>query len=231
MGMNETELCESFREELEQCGCVVHAETSGFDMLVIGPNGIQIGVEAKTRPNVDVLAQALDRDYWPGHALKGPDYRSVLVPRCGARFRAVASALRVVVWRAGTSRYGLNNILSAMADPFSLLAKKMAWTYPVPCWVPELDFKLRAGVPSPRSVTPWKIKAVKLCLRLRDKGYVTSLDFNDVGLPLTEFWRLRLRNYGRVKLNGRSYVKYVDRGGPELPDVKNPEIVQGLAAA
>jgi hypothetical protein len=101
--------------------------------------------------------------------------------------------------------------------------------------VPPIDFEVPAGVPSPRSVTPWKVGAVRLCMLLREQGFVTSRDFKDCGIAFSPYWRRKLRNYGRVRrpsTNGRSVMlaRYIPLPNAVLPDEENPEIVVGLKA-
>jgi hypothetical protein len=81
--------------------------------------------------------------------------------------------------------------------------------YPVP--------HLRAGQPSPRPLTAWREAAIRLCIRLRDRGFVTTHDFRELGIskrrwtdPVSGF--LVADGYeGRVS-------RYRQRPGARLPD-------------
>lgn len=236
--MKEEELCQGFKEIVEKVGGVVYAETAGFDMLVVGPDGLQIGIEAKLRANVDVLVQALNGDVWPGRPKKaGPDYRAVLVPKCSEAFRVVAGQLHVWVFDLSGSNADIVNFdLQFFSDFETYIHNHYVWQYNKACWVPPTTFNIPAGVPSPRSVTPWKIGAVRLCMRLRAQGFVTSRDFTECGIAFSPYWRRKLRGYGRVQRpspNGRKTVllmRYIQRNGSKLPDEENPTIVDGLRA-
>lgn len=239
--MKEADLCSEFKTIIEKVGGVAYAETAGFDMLVVGPDGLQIGVEAKLRANVDVLAQVLNGDSWPGRPRRaGPDYRAVLVPKCSEAFQIVARELHIWVFdlsranRSGNTDL-INFDLMFFGDFDSYIHDHYAWQYNKPCWVPPTDFEVPAGVPSPRSVTPWKIGAVRLCMKLREQGYVTSRDFRDCGIAFSPYWRRKMRNYGRVRCNSNNgrpvmLAKYIQLPNTTLPDQENPEIVKGLQA-
>ena len=64
-------------------------ETAGWDLLLVNPDGVQIGIEAKLSLNPKVLDQAL-----PGRwgEERGPDYRAVLVPADGLQHHMTAIA-------------------------------------------------------------------------------------------------------------------------------------------
>lgn len=239
--MKEEDLCSEFKSIVEAVGGIVYAETAGFDMLIVGPEGLQIGVEAKLRANVDVLAQALNGDKWPGRPNHvGPDYRAVLVPKAKPAFREVASAAHVWVFDLAkatrdANRDVLHFDMMFFGDPESYVHRHYLWQYNRPCWVPPTDFGVPAGVPSPRSVTPWKIGAVRLCMLLREQGFVTSRDFRDCGIAFSPYWRRKLRNYGSVRRpssNGKTVVlaRYIPLPHAVLPDEENPKIVEGLRA-
>ena len=79
-------------------------------------------------------------------------------------------------------------------------------------------------------MTPWKVKALRLCIVLRDRGYITSKDFKDLGLSPT-VWRSRwLVPDGKVRVNNRAVQKLVPRPGVALPDEGHPEVVKALRA-
>jgi len=239
--MKEEELCRDFKGIVETVGGIAYPETAGFDLLIVGPDGLQIGVEAKLRANVDVLVQALNGDTWPGMVHRpGPDYRAVLVPKCSDAFRVVAMQLHVWVFALDGAldqvREIVNFDMAFFGDFNNYIHSHYVWEYNKPCWVPPTNFDVPAGVPSPRSVTPWKLGAVRLCMMLRAQGFVTSRDFTSCGIAFSPYWRRKLRGYGRVqrpapKGDGTvQLMRYIQKPNTTLPDEENPAIVVGLKA-
>jgi len=94
---SEAALCADFSVAAAAQGWTIYPETSGWDLLLV-KGGTQIGVQAKLRPNLKVLAQAAQPLQW-GRC--GPDFLSVLVPDCEGEFRAVAQAAGIMVlWKS-----------------------------------------------------------------------------------------------------------------------------------
>lgn len=90
---NEAALCAAFIEALPK-EWTAYAETAGYDIVLVGPGGVQIGVEAKLTLNAKVLAQIIDgRKY----CRPGPDFRAVLVGRVVAENAVLAKELGVTV--------------------------------------------------------------------------------------------------------------------------------------
>ena len=90
---NEAALCAAFIEALPK-EWTAYAETAGYDIVLVGPGGVQIGVEAKLTLNAKVLAQIIDgRKY----CRPGPDFRAVLVGRIVAENAVLAKELGVTV--------------------------------------------------------------------------------------------------------------------------------------
>lgn len=178
-----------------------------------------MGVQAKLKDNVEVLAQAL---------AMGPNVKAVLVPMASKKFRKVANALGIYIIEglirkkdALGRKYWAREIKTDL-DKYS----KKHLNYPKNlCWVPDVEINVPAGVKSPRLITEWKIKAIKLCFKLNEKGYVTSKDFKDAKLSMT-IWKIKwLVDSG--KKEGK-LVKYTRNTGAKLPDELYPEIVEAL---
>ena len=154
----EADLCDAFVAKARAEGLVVHAETSGWDLLVVDPiGGMQVGVQAKLRANCDVLAQAIG---YP-EARVGPDLHAVLVVDAVPAFRQVAARLRVTVF----DHVDLDPLL---ADPLITLAKRLEgaplWSHEEREWVPPIEIEcVTGGLSGPRQLTPWKIAALELC--------------------------------------------------------------------
>lgn len=216
----ESDLCADFRDAAESDGWVVYPERAGWDLVLVWPGeapvpsgatlleeGSQVGVEAKLRANADVLAQAI------GHPMReGPDYRAVLVPKASEAFVAVARAIGLGVYtyrHCGSWRYrgGWERPRKTVAAP------ARHWAPRKRLWLPPVVPRHAAGVPSPRPLTPWRVRALRLCHRLRHQGYVTTQDFRELGLSM-DAWRDR---WVRRQYPGRGAV-YVMVPGAELPD-------------
>ena len=209
----ENELCDVLIKYARSLGWKVYPETSGWDLLLV--KDIQIGVQAKLKDNVEVLSQALS---------SGPNIKAVLVPRASPEFRTVANALGIFIIEglvrikdALGRRYWIKQIKTDL-DKYN----KKHLTYPKNvCWVPDVEINVPAGVKSPRSVTEWKVKAIKLCIKLNERGFLTSKDFKSAKVSMT-IWKIKwLVDSG--KKDGK-LTKYVKNPNAKLPDELYPEI-------
>lgn len=222
-------LCDVFLEKARAEGLRCHPEASGWDVLVVDPeSGEQAGVEAKLRPNVHVLYQAtVQREHGPG-----PAVHAVLVPSASEAFSWVAEELRVAVvegWRLipEETRHG-HRAPVLVRD--ALFDRAPRWSHLRPAWEPEVEVLQSAGAPGPRRTTPWKIAAVKLCLRLRVEGSVRRMDV--VRDPvLGGSWSLWSQRWlDPISRDGRVTI-YGPRPGAKLPDEMYPRLAEALAAA
>lgn len=226
---SEALLCDVFIEKARAEGLVCHPEASGWDLLIVDPeSGEQAGVEAKLRPNVHVLYQATRAiEHRPG-----PAVHAVLVPSATEAFSWVAEELRVVVvegWRLVPEE-----TRHAWRDPIgvrsALFDRTPRWTHSEPAWEPEVEVIQSAGVPGPRTITPWKIAAVKLCMKLRAEGSVRRRDVLDDPV-LKGSWSLWSQRWlVPVGRDGRETI-YGPRPGAELPDEMYPRLAEALLAA
>lgn len=224
----EAELCQVLAAQAREEGWVPYPETGGWDLLLVRPrDGFQVGVQAKLRPNVDVLAQALVAE-----RSKGPEVHAVLVPSCSDAFRKVARDLRLLVLEGA-------NLDASWRAASGMGARGMAYTsleYVVPraplhhhvqgrCWVPPFVPQLPAGVPGPRQVTQWQVGAAKLCALLRERGAegVTRAEATALGLSFTR-WEQAWLN----KVPGTKPARYVPVAGIALPDEDFPYVAAGL---
>lgn len=216
----EAELCHEFVTLARQTGCHVHCEVDGWDIVLVSPAGVQIGIQAKLRPTIDVLAQALTNERDPG-----PEVHAVLVPAANWPFVAVAQAARIFVFQGC--------LIDARFDFHRIFSTAPRWKHPKPAWVPEVQVITPAGVPSPKSVTPWKMGAVKICLLARTRGYVTRADLKQ--FKLHEAWwfdpkwgpMLSPRYANGERVRGEYVLHKPDN--PKSPDLRWPEIVDALA--
>lgn len=200
---NEAALCAAFIAALPE-GWTAYAETAGFDILLVRSiDGAQIGVEAKMTLNAKVLLQSVEGIYSAhGSEREGPDFRAALVPygAAGAEMKSIATYLGVTVIECRAGGEGEQQVEAEVAkhgeyyrpyasknyEPFKpeLPDAKFQWREtwadycpakrcPVPDYVPDVV----AGASGPSQLSEWKIKAIKICILLERRGFVTGADF------------------------------------------------------
>ena len=138
---------------------------------------IQIGIEAKLALNAKVISQVLEPDtYW--HAAEtGPDYRAVLVPAyASGGLEGICRRLDVTVIRMG-DRSRFDPYLPSESYSHERWRDQCPWSrVTLPEFVPDCE----AGTPAPTRLTPWKIKAIRIAVLLKRRGYVTRADFTAI---------------------------------------------------
>jgi hypothetical protein len=227
----ESELCDVLIEYARKNGWKVYCETSGYDLLLV--RDIQIGVQAKLKANIDVLAQVIDgiQSYNTHHKNinPSPHLRAVLVPHASIEFYKVASALGIFViegatleWNYKTIENYWNKKIDTDLDGYN---KNYLIMPKYNCWIPEVEINIPAGVKSPKIITEWKVKAVKLCILLEERGYLTSQDFKDMKVSMGLWVKKWLLN--TKEKNGKLF-KYVRNARATLPDQLYPEIVEAI---
>lgn len=228
----EADLCDALIRDATRERYAVHPETSEWDVLLVDPaTGLQVGIEAKLRPNVEVLSQAVRKD----ERQPGPDVHAVLVPNATAAFTDIAERLRILVLDS-TDLFSLKPAYFGTRLSYDLLRARIEqaprWSHPSRAWVPENPVVVTAGTPSPRRVTEWKIAAVKLCVRTRERGYATSADMKELKLSKSFWFQGRLplfekhRDVAGKPIRGQ-YV-FRDPGHDSHPDRRWPEITASL---
>ena len=227
--MTEAELCAEFMAWARGKGHRCYPEWAGWDILVETSDGLQVGVEAKLRGNLKVLAQAIV----PRGTLRGPDYHAALVPKASSDFKAVARENRI--WVIDWSRKPRPNEFMPRRRgllPLDLAGiSPMRWRHHDRHEVPPVEeLNQPAGVPSPSGLTWWKIRAIKLCLRLESRGYVTTRDFKEFGIAAGSTWINRWIRWDGTK-EGRChhYVAMAEPLDPR-PDQLHPEVTEALRA-
>lgn len=242
----EEELCAAFAPVARAAGWDVHSEVNGTDMLlvatatcsteqleargtgapgrcVVAP-GTQLVVEAKLRGNFDVLVQALPPDPYRRNAA---DFYAALVPTAPSGFRAVASrcgvnTIEAARWDGWNEKWVLNPQLDF------LNYRHVRTPGQKPRWVPPVLVEAPAGQPSPRSLTPWKLAAVRLCLEFEGRDIHAS-DFKAAGIDMKR-WRDHgwLVNTGRKAGRKATYRLCGPDHTPKRPDMDYPEIAAAL---
>lgn len=220
-------------QRAKDMGWKVFPETGNHDLLLVAGEGVktknarpgdQIGVQAKLSGNVEVLAQAMP-DHW---GEKGPHWHAVLVPVAVKEFDQVARRLGLLTFEA-TKRVWKEHRWRrerSIEHELTYLPPVMRHYYTEPEWHPDVEILVPAGVKSPRSVTPWKVKSVRLCLDAIERGFLTIYDFRQAGVNITTW-----KQYGWVEASGEKHgraMKYklvLDQNPPHL---KWPEITERL---
>jgi hypothetical protein len=217
--MSEVELCAAFIAWVQaNSDWLVYPETGGFDMLLVAPDGAQLGIEAKLGCTAKLLDQALPRNCFSGAA--GPDFRGVLLPLCPSyEAHELLDSLGLLAF------YG-----SRIDERFhgSSLVDRAGWSH----WAPEQRIELprfvpdvAAGAPSPIRLTKSKIAALKLIALIELRGYVVPQDFRDLDVD-SRRWTNPAS--GLLQLDGEG--RYV-RGEKLLFDKQHPRVFAEIVAA
>lgn len=203
----EAALCDLFIEDMRAMGgWTIYPETAGFDILLVREStGHQLGVEAKLSLNAKVADQILPSvhaGYDQGR--EGPDFRAVIVPYIGESSEGIAKMLRILgvqvwapdAWRPSAAfmhfqlgRHGNDARAFDVADG-DLMPWDIAWHDWNParrCKLPEIVPNVRAGVPAPMRLTPWKIGALKVIADLEVFGFVTAKSVRDHSIDARRF--------------------------------------------
>lgn len=227
----EEQLCTTLIDEARASGWLVFPETSEYDLLLVATNevrtaniktGEQIGIHAKMHPNVEVLYQALPMM----HGDRGPSYHAILVPVASLEFRSVAYRCGIVViegarYERHSRAYRRTTGMSALYLP-----AHQRHYYSEPLWYPDMEINTPAGVRSPKKITPWKVKAVRLCLEGLEKGFLLNADFRTSGVSMT-LWRQKKWILATDQHIGRS-LKYTINEAADPPHKQWPEIADKL---
>ena len=193
-------MCAAFIRDADRLGWDAYPETGGYDIVMSHrKHGWQVGVEAKQQFNAHVVCQAADRlgSTW---RTGGPDFLAVLTPDGGDGYVAqIARKLGIVVIRAlgepdkrgftrldgGGSCLAFNPHLPGESIATSVGSEDYGWPqhlWASPIDLPEYRPDVAAGKAAPVALTEWKIRAIKICVILDRRGYVTPADFSALGI-------------------------------------------------
>lgn len=213
----ESALCVAFATVATAAGWTVYNETEGWDQLLVNAGGEQIGVHAKLRANVEVVAQALRGSDTPlyGAADPAPDWRLVLVGIESRPLHDVCRFCKLILVFPGYR--------GDVFFPDDQYLERTRWPvttrHPLPKYLPDVP----AGVPSPVQLTAWKISAIRLCCILRSRGVLTSKDFKAEGVDYRR-WIGRWLEYPHKTGEWRQ------KPGARLPDEDHPTVAAQIAA-
>lgn len=150
-------------------GWTTYAETAGWDILLVSPDGLQVGVQAKLRANLKVFAQALPSN-WDAWRDDGPDFRAILIPERDEAAEKICAAVGLLLFAPTGSGF----------EPGLDLRDRESWHYWSPrqrCKLPEFVPDVIAGASGPVQLTTWKVAALRIVATLEVRGYVTRQDF------------------------------------------------------
>jgi hypothetical protein len=212
----EAALCDCFIASMREIGgWTIYPETAGFDILAVyDKTGHQLGIEAKLRLNAKVAKQILPGCYmgFGDWDVVGPDFRAVIVPSITEASVGIAEMLGILgvqvwvpqrAWSPFSERTEWNFMQSLnrhggptpdrreydVADG-ELLSWERAWhdwNPPRRCELPEIVPSVRAGVPAPIQLTPWKIGALRVLADLEVHGFVTAKSVRAHGIDARRF--------------------------------------------
>lgn len=221
---SESELCQSLIDACRAQGWACYAETFGFDILLVSPAGTRLGIEAKLQPNAKVIDQAREHTR---RNKKAAHYVVVVVPHAAPRFYQACNALNigVLVLEPGVAQVDILKGLSLATD---CVARSTVTLKPLPAVCVDMP----AGVPSPRSITPWKLAAVRFCMDHLGSDAITAAMFVAAGLDHRRWVKSKwlVPTSKIVGASGRLVQAYKLGPAPGRPDLKFPEIVAAYLA-
>ncbi len=227
-------MCEAFIAWASRHHWTAYPETAGWDIVLVRPNGIQIGVQAKLRFNMKVLAQTLPK-HWGDDAI-GPDYRAILV---GAKTdtAAVCEHLGIACFCPQHRPSGRPQEFGGDTAIIDLDRATTFWRYG-PAWfdwnperrieLPDYVPDVPAGASAPVQLTPWKIGALRLIAILEIRGYLTRADFREYGINPTR-WTVHYRPESAWLLKGQVHGQWIR--GPALDfERQHPDVYAMIRA-
>lgn len=194
-------------------------ETAGWDLLLVRSDGVQVGIEAKMTLNAKVLEQSIPHPT----DKEGPDFRAVLVARTGLQrhLSRIAAHLGLTIISLD-ARYGWRVDLPVQvnASPQFLpgdsdwsLRSWFPWYPESRCELPEYVPDVTGGKASPVTLSPWKIRAIRLMVLLERQTFVTRKDMRALGISPT-IWTSQHGYLQPGPVRGQ-YVR-----GPNTPDFR-----------
>lgn len=213
--ISEAELCAAFISFARERGWTAYPETGGWDIVLVR-DGLQIGVQAKKHFNATLLRQTIPHRHYSD---AGPHYRAILLPEENRDALEVCEFCGIVVfWR---TRFPDYIPFAPDLDPNEWFEWPHSRRITLPDYIPDVP----AGVASPVRLTEWKVKALRIAAMMEVHGFVTSQDFQKIGIDsrrwILEGWAVRPEGFQR----GR-YAR-----GPHLHfDKQHPQVYAQIVA-
>jgi hypothetical protein len=206
---SEEQLCRAFMEYARANGWTCYPEQGSWDILLVRGR-VQIGIQAKKVADDYMMLQALpDR---PGRP-DGPQYRAVLYGRASGRtdrarrereneIAALSMHLRLLVLRPpvvgegwlppmfnlSRSAWGQVGVGRGGWSRGRIIWRHYHWRPAKLEWTPGFVPTHAAGVPSPRSVSPWKIAAIRMEQLAAEFGFVCLTDAREIAREVEGHW-------------------------------------------
>lgn len=158
-----------------------YAETADWDILLVAEDGTQIGVQAKLKFNMKVLAQSIP-DSWDDWRGTGPDYRAVLVPEHNVTHERICAALGLKMIARQSRSWGPPEFSPGLDMAASWCGGWHYWSPAKHHVLPEFVPDVTAGASGPVQLTKWKIAALRIVATLDVRGHVTRQDFRNYGV-------------------------------------------------
>lgn len=188
----EAELCAAFGEHAKSHGWAVYAETCEWDMLLVGPESIQVGIQAKMRFNAAVLRQTLPTQW--GMESPGPDFRAILLPSADRDVEECCEAIGIIVFKPYPKYAGLAPEPVIEFHKLDFLTSRWhgefqrRWNHPCRHPLPDYVPDVAAGSPAPIRLTEWKISALRICAEIEVRGGITAKRMRELGCDARR-WR------------------------------------------
>jgi hypothetical protein len=191
-------LCEAFAEWARAEGFTVYPETAGWDMLLVAADGHQLGIEAKLSLNLKVLAQSLKGCTYS--AERGPDYRAILVPESHEGVDDICAHFGIEVFTAQRAWTRKATTAWEFDRRHAYHHELHDWNPKQRCELPDYVPDVPCGVPAPRTLSPWKVGALRVLAIIEVQGFVTREDVRNC------------RNDPRRWCAGDGWLKPLERG-------------------
>jgi hypothetical protein len=176
----EAALCEAYAAWARLRGYTVYPETAGWDMLLVDADGRQTGIQAKMDLNLKVIAQALNDGWY--HEYPGPDHRAVLVPFTREGVDAILARVGLGIFVPRDASYTMDALKHGLKwtfDDHHYTLPMFDWNPSKRCELPDYVPDVPAGVPAPRTLSPWKVGALRVLAKLEVQGYLTRDDVRE----------------------------------------------------
>ena len=181
----EAQLCEDFTAWAQGQGYTVYPETCGYDLVLVDERGNYIGVEAKLKFNIKVFEQAMPSLYSGWGIEYGPEHRCILLGEsCRDGYRHILRYIGIGIFepqRVYPHRRPAKFDLDA-GGSYSHRAELHDWNPEKRLELPEYVPTVAAGVPSPMTLSKWKIGALKVIAHLQVHGEITRKQMLGYGI-------------------------------------------------
>jgi hypothetical protein len=173
-----------------------------IDALERLEEGFQMAIEAKVSSKYSALCQCIKRlkltavnidarseEYGSEKYIRksGPDQAAILADSIPGPLATLARHMRLGTYDLGDLEERRDYFQDeGFRRPITPRGRQLH--FPEPLWTPPVDGVGTAGESSPSALTRWRVGALKVCWLLNHRGWVTSLDFKNIGIGINR-WR------------------------------------------